>query len=112
MESNRQQKIARLLQRELSELFRKEGFNYAPGRMLTVSKVTVSPDLGLAKAYLSIFPSTTAEEDLKKIVAHTKTIRFNLGKIIKNQLRVVPDLAFFLDDTLDYLENIDNLLEK
>ncbi len=112
MESNRQQKIARLLQRELSELFRKEGFNYASGRMLTVSKVTVSPDLGLAKAYLSIFPSTTAEEDLKKIAAHTKTIRFNLGKIIKNQLRVVPDLAFFLDDTLDYLEKIDNLLEK
>lgn len=112
METNRQQKIARLLQRELSELLRKEGFAYAPGRMLTVSKVTVSPDLGLAKAYLSIFPSTSAKEDLKKITEHTKTIRYSLGKVVGKQLRVVPDLAFYLDDTLDYLENIDNLLEK
>lgn len=111
METNRQQKIARLLQRELSELLRKEGFAYAPGRMLTVSKVTVSPDLGLAKAYLSIFPSATAKEDLTKIVEHTKTIRYHLGKVVGKQLRVVPDLAFFLDDTLDYLENIDTLLE-
>lgn len=112
MESNRQEKISRLLQRELSELLRKEGFVYAPGRMLTVSKVTVSPDLGLAKAYLSIFPSKTAKEDLQKIKENTKTIRFNLGKIVGKQLRIVPDLAFYLDDTLDYLENIDSLLEK
>ncbi len=112
MESNRQQKIARLLQKELSELLRKEGFSYAPGRMLTVSKVTVSPDLGLAKAYLSIFPSTSAKEDLKKIAENAKTIRFHLGKVVGKQLRVVPELAFFLDDTLDYLENIDTLLEK
>ncbi len=100
------------MQRELSELLRKEGFAYAPGRMLTVSKVSVSPDLGLAKAYLSIFPSTSAKEDLKKIAENAKTIRYNLGKIVGKQLRVVPELAFFLDDTLDYLENIDQLLEK
>ncbi len=112
MESNRQQKIARLLQRELSELLRKEGFAYAPGCMLTVSKVSVSPDLGLAKVYLSIFPSTSAKEDLEKIAGNAKTIRYNLGKIVGKQLRVVPELTFFLDDTLDYLENIDQLLEK
>ncbi len=112
MESNRQQKIARLLQKELSELLRKDGFVYAPGRMITVSKVTVSPDLGLAKAYLSIFPSTSAKEDLKKISKNAKQIRFSLGKIVGKQLRVVPELAFFLDDTLDYLENIDSLLDK
>lgn len=112
MESNRQQKIARLLQRELSELLRKEGAAYAPGRMLSVSKVVVSPDLGLAKAYLSVFPSTTAKEDVKSLKEHSKTIRYNLGKIVGKQLRVVPELAFFLDDTLDYLERIDDLLEK
>lgn len=112
METNRQQKIARLLQRELSELLRKEGFAYAPGRMLTVSKVTVSPDLGLAKVYLSIFPSKTAKDDLKSIASHAKTIRYNLGKVVGKQLRVIPELAFYLDDTLDYLENIDSLLQK
>ncbi len=112
MESNRQQKIARLLQRELSELLRRDGFAYVSGRMLTVSKVTVSPDLGLAKVFLSIFPSVSAKEDLKEIAKNTKTIRFNLGKVVGKQLRVVPELAFFLDDTLDYLENIDQLLEK
>lgn len=112
METNRQQKIARLLQRELSELFRKDGYVYAAGRMLTVSKVVVSPDLGLAKAYLSIFPSTTAQEDLKKIKANAQTIRYNLGKIVGKQLRIVPELAFFLDDSLDYIENIDDLLNK
>ncbi|WP_116495648.1 30S ribosome-binding factor RbfA [Balneicella halophila] len=112
MESNRQEKISRLLQRELSELFRKDGYVYAPGRMITVSKVNVSPDLGLAKAYLSIFPSQTSEEDLKKIQENTKTIRYNLGKIVGKQLRIVPDLAFYLDDTLDYLENIDSLLKE
>lgn len=112
METNRQQKISRLLQRELSELFRKEGYNYASGRMITVSKVVVSPDLGLAKSYLSIFPSGTAKEDIKEIKRNAQTIRYNLGKIVGKQLRVVPELAFFLDDTLDYIENIDSLLNK
>ncbi len=112
MESNRQQKIARLLQRELSELLRKEGFAYAPGRMLTVSKVSVSPDLAVAKVFLSIFPSISAGQDLKEITKNAKTIRFSLGKVIGKQMRVVPELSFFLDDTLDYLENIDQLLEK
>lgn len=112
MESNRQEKIARLLQREMSELLRKEGHNYASGRMFTVSKVAVSPDLGLAKIYLSIFPSKTASEDLEKIKEQSKTIRFQLGRVVGKQLRVVPDLAFYLDDTLDYLDRIDSLLEN
>lgn len=112
MDSNRQEKIARLLQREMSELLRKDGYNYVPGRMLTVSKVTVSPDLGLAKIYLSIFPSKTANEDLNKIKEHSKTIRFQLGRVVGKQLRIVPDLVFYLDDTLDYLDRIDSLLEN
>lgn len=112
METNRQQKISRLLQKELSEIFRKDGYIYVSGRMISVSKVAVSPDLGLAKVYLSIFPSAKASEDLHKIKDNTQRIRYSLGKIVGKQLRVVPDLAFFLDDTLDYIEHIDGLLDK
>ena len=82
------------------------------GVMVSVTKVRVSPDLSICTAYLSVFPSEKGEEILKNINANEKTIRFNLGKKVRNQLRIIPELRFFLDDSLDYLEHIDELLKK
>lgn len=110
METTRQQKINRLLQKELSEILLLDA-KHVPGVIITVSAVRVSPDLGLAKAYLSFFPTEKGGELLKAIKANAKTIRYDLGKRVGKQLRVVPELAFYLDDSLDYVENIDNLLK-
>lgn len=82
------------------------------GVMVSVTKVRVSPDLSICTAYLSVFPSEKGEEILKNINANEKTIRFDLGRKVRNQLRIIPELRFFLDDSLDYLEHIDELLKK
>ena len=82
------------------------------GVMVSVTKVRVSPDLSICTAYLSVFPSEKGEEILKNINANEKTIRFDLGKKVRNQLRIIPELRFFLDDSLDYLQHIDELLKK
>ncbi|MDR2949367.1 MAG: 30S ribosome-binding factor RbfA [Prevotella sp.] len=109
MDTTRQQKINRLIQKELSEIFRKQT-QQMRGVLVSVSIVRISPDLGLAKAYLSIFPSDQSKELLANIKANMKAIRFDLGQRLGKQLRVIPELAFYLDDSLDYLENIDKLL--
>lgn len=109
MESTRQQKINRLLQKELGEIFLLDT-KQMPGILVSVSEVRVSPDLGLAKVYLSIFPSEKGKELLKNIKANTKALRFSLGQRVGKQLRVVPELSFYLDDSLNYLEKIDKLL--
>lgn len=111
MESTRQAKIARLLQKELSEVFRRETAAMG-GVLVSVSAVRVSPDLSIARAYLSIFPSGKAEEILKNINNSAKTIRFELAKILRYQLRKTPELSFFIDDSLDYIEHIDNILKQ
>ena len=111
MESTRLQKIERLIQKDLGEIFLLQA-KAMPGVLVSVTKVKVSPDLGLAKAYLSVFPSEKGEEILNAITINKKSVRFELGRLEKNQLRKIPELAFFLDDSLDYLENIDNLLKK
>lgn len=111
MESTRQAKIARLLQKELSEIFRRETAAMG-GVLVSVSAVRVSPDLSIARAYLSIFPSGKAEEILKNINNSAKTIRFELAKILRYQLRKTPELSFFIDDSLDYIEHIDNILKQ
>lgn len=100
-----------MLQKELSGLFLGIARNY-PGVMISVTNVRITPDLSIAKVYLSVFPGEKAEETLTQIREHTKTIRYELGVKVRHQLRVVPELAFYLDDTLDYLENIDRLLHK
>jgi len=110
METKRQQKINRLIQKELGEIFLLDT-KRMPGIIISVSAVKVSPDLGLARAYLSIFPSSRSGELMDNIKANVKAIRFDLGKRIGKQLRVVPEIAFFIDDSLDYLENIDRLLQ-
>lgn len=77
---------------------------------MSVSAVRVTPDLSIAKAYLSIFPSDKSQEILENIKKQTKTVRYELAHIVKQQLRKCPDLQFYLDDSLDYVENIDRLL--
>ena len=111
MESTRQAKIARLLQKELSEIFRRQTAAMG-GVLVSVSAVRVSPDLSVARGYLSIFPSERAEEILKNINANARAIRYELAQIVRHQLRKTPELTFFIDDSLDYIERIDELLKK
>lgn len=111
MESTRQAKISRLLQKELSEIFRRETAK-THGVIVSVSAVRVSPDLSVAKTYLSIFPSEKAMEVMENIEASKQTVRYELAQIVRHQLRKVPELQFYLDDSLDYIENIDSLLSK
>lgn len=82
------------------------------GVLVSVTKVRISPDLSICTAYLSIFPSDKGEELLKNIVANEKTIRYELGTRVRNQLRIIPELRFFIDDSLDYIDRIDQLLRK
>ncbi len=109
MESKRQAKIARLLQKELSEIFRRQTARLG-GVLVSVSAVRVSPDLSIAKAYLSIFPPEKSKEILENIEKQSKTVRYELAQAVKQVLRKCPDLQFYLDDSLDYIENIDRLL--
>ena len=109
MEGKRQAKIARLLQRELSEIFRRQ--TAAMGNVIvSVSAVRVTPDLSIAKVYLSIFPPEKSNEILENIKRQSKTCRYKLAQAVKQTLRKCPDLQFYLDDSLDYAENIDSLL--
>ena len=109
MESKRQAKIARLLQKELSEIFRRQT-SALGGVIVSVSQVRVSPDLSIAKAYLSIFPSDKSNEILENIKSQSKTVRDERAQNVKEVLRKCPELQFYLDDSLDYAENIDRLL--
>jgi ribosome-binding factor A len=112
MESTRQKKVARLIQKELADIFLKKGNELAHGKLISITKVRVSPDLSFAKVYLSIFPVANQNDILKSIEEHGSRIRFDLGQKIKSQLRIVPDLAFHIDDSLDYIDKIDKLLKS
>ncbi|HBI59441.1 MAG: 30S ribosome-binding factor RbfA [Duncaniella sp.] len=111
MESTRQAKISRLLQKELSEIFRQQTAK-THGTIVSVSIVRVSPDLGVAKVYLSIFPGEKSQEVLESIKKSAKTIRYELAQKVRFQLRKTPELTFFIDDSLDYAANIDRLLAE
>lgn len=82
------------------------------GVMVSVTRCRISPDLSVCTAYLSIFPSERADEIIKNITANDKTIRYELGTRVRNQLRIIPELRFFVDDSLDYIDRIDELLKK
>ena len=82
------------------------------GVMVSVTRTRVSPDLSICTAYLSVFPSEKGEELLKNVESNIKTIRYELGTRVHNQLRIIPELRFFIDDSLDYIERIDELLKK
>lgn len=110
METTRQQKVMRLLQKDLGEIF----LLYArkmQGILISVSEVRISPDLSVAHVYLSIFPSEKATTVLEQVEADTKSIRFELGNRVRFQLRIIPELRFHIDETLDKMEHIDELLK-
>lgn len=110
MESTRQQKVSRLIQREIGELLLRDMAWIIAGNMVTVTVVRISPDLSLAKVYFSIFGKEPAQELLAKLEENKSKIRFQLGQKIRHQLRIVPELAFFIDDSAEYAARIDNLL--
>ena len=111
MDSKRIEKISRLVQKELSEIFRRETAK-TRGTLVSVSSVRVSPDLSVANVRLSIFPSETATTIMENINASEKSIRYELAQKLRYQLRRCPELKFHLDDSLDYIDHIDELLSK
>ena len=110
--TTRQNKIARLLQKEMAELFLKELRGEFQGLLISVTVVRITSDLSLARCYLSIYPPDKVEETLKQVRHMTKTIRGLIGNKVAKQLRIIPELEFFIDDSLTYLENIDRLLNQ
>jgi ribosome-binding factor A len=111
-ESTRQQKVGRQLQKDLAEIIQKQGMNAYGGALVSVTSVRMSPDLSLARVGLSIFPSDKAPVAMEAINQQSRSLRGELGKRIARQMRIVPELVFFVDDSLDYVEKIDALLKK
>jgi ribosome-binding factor A len=112
MTSTRQNKVARLIQKELGDIFQRESKDYYGGKMISVTIVRMTPDLSLAKVYLSIFPLQGEKDPLSEVHENQSRLRYELGNRIRHQLRIIPELVFFVDDSLDYLENIERLLKK
>ena len=111
METTRQQKISRLIQKELSDIFQKDAKSMH-GVIVSITKTYISPDMSVCRAYISVFPSERAEEILDAINKQNARIRYELGTRVRFQLRLIPELKFFIDDSMDYLEHIDELLKK
>jgi ribosome-binding factor A len=112
MESKRQQKFAGIIQKDLAEIFQREGMNYLPNTLVTITRVRMTPDLAMARVFLSFFNSSNPTLALNTIKAHAGEIRYKLGTRIKDQARVVPQLEFFVDDTNEYVERMDKLFDK
>ena len=112
MESKRQQKFSRLIQKDLSDIFQKEGYTLFSGALVTVTIVRMAPDLGLARAYLSILPEAKSAYVMEKVDANLSSIRKSLGDLIRNQVRKVPEIRFYLDDTESEVDNMNQLLNK
>lgn len=111
METNRQKKIGAVLQKDLVDILQGEiRKNNLSNLIISVSKVSVTTDLGIARVYLSVFPTDRATEILEAVKSNAPLIKHDLSQRVKLQLRKVPNLTFFIDDTLDYLEKIDNAL--
>ena len=111
MDSKRQQRFARLIQKEIGDIFQKDGRNYFGSSFLTVTGVRVTPDLSIARIYISTFHEK-GEAVLLKLNTHKSEIRHQLGNKIRNQARVIPDLEFFIDDSLDYAEKMDKIFNE
>ncbi len=108
--STRQNKISRLLQREMAEIILLINKSKYVGKLITVTKVRVTKDLGIARIYLSIFPSEFSSVILSEINLNNKQIRGELGRKVGKNIRIIPELEFYIDDSLDYIDNIDKLL--
>ena len=111
-ESTRQLKVAREIQRDLAEIIRSKGMAVFAGAMVTVSEVRISPDLSIAKVYVSIVPSAKAEQVMGILEENKKALRGELGHKVASQLRIVPEIDFYLDSSIDYAEHIEELLKK
>lgn len=111
METTRQKKVSRLIQKELAEIFIRKGSELSHGSLISITKVRISPDLSFAKVFISIFPAKNQEDVLKTVQEHTSRIRFELGQKIRTQLRIVPEITYQIDDSLDYIDHIDELLK-
>ncbi len=111
METTRQQKVSKQIQRDIAEILQKDMAEQLRGILTTVTIVRISPDLSYAKVYISIFPFERNEEVLATLKDNNWRIRKALGSRTKNQLRIVPELEFFLDDSLEYIESIDRALK-
>ena len=112
METTRQKKVSKLVQKELSIIFQKEIHQFLGNILVTVTGVRVSPDLSVAKAYLSIFPIEKPKEALNLLNENKQVFRRLLGNSCRHQLRIVPELVFYLDDSAEYAEEIEKLLKK
>ena len=112
MESTRQKKVSRLLQKELASIFHKEIPELLGKVIATITIVRVSPDLANANVFVSIFPVKSPKASLQIIKKNSKLFRKNLGNRVKNQLRIIPIIEYFLDDSAAYAEEIDRLLKK
>ena len=112
METTRQQKIAKQVQKDISDIFIREGADLVRGAMVSVTRVRVSPDLAVAKVYLSIFPFDKSGEILDRLNTHVSQVRKGLGERVKSQLRIVPELTFRIDDSVEYIDHSDQLLKE
>ncbi len=111
METKRQQKFARVIQKELSEILQKEGWSFHGNSIVTITMVRMSPDLSIAKVYLSIFNAENNELLLNELRAKAREIRYKLGEKIRNQVRVIPSIDFFIDDSMEYVSKMEKLFD-
>ncbi|QJD95915.1 30S ribosome-binding factor RbfA [Mucilaginibacter robiniae] len=112
MESKRQQKFAGVLQQDLAAIFQREGMSFLPNTLVTITKVRVTPDLAIARVFLSFFNTANTQQSLQTVKSHASEIRYKLGARIKDQVRVIPQLEFFVDDTNEYVERMDKIFDK
>ena len=109
MESKRQQKVARQIQKDLGDIFQREAQHLVNGAFVTVTGVRMTPDLGIARAYLSFLPEKKKDLLFEGIQENTRFLRQKLGERVRHQLRIVPELQFYLDDTAEYAAKMDAL---
>ena len=112
IESKRQQRFAGIIQKDLAEIFLREGNIWLPGVMITVTRVRITSDLGIARVYLSFLPVKDPQEALEKIRHHGNEVRYKLGTRIRNQTKSIPVLEFYVDDSNDYVEHMDKIFEE
>ncbi|WP_256003003.1 30S ribosome-binding factor RbfA [Pedobacter deserti] len=112
MESKRQQKFAGIIQEELAAIFQREGASYLPNTLVTITRVRVSPDLAIAKVYLSFLNTSNTTLSVAEVNSHAGEIRYKLGARIRHQARIIPTLSFFVDDTNEYVERMDKIFDK
>lgn len=111
-ESKRQQRFAGVIQQDLAELFLREGNNWTAGNFITITRVRMTPDLAIARVYISFLDSQKTTDGLASIKSHASEIRYKLGNRIKDHARIVPKLEFYLDDTNEYVAHMDKLFEE